>query len=233
MDHEQLVKSLRERLMRDSALREACAKIGARFGEWPVLRSRIADAVAGVVGEDCSDVRPETARLVDRLIKAGLLQEHPGGAYLRPAVPLDKLLDQKRKPPEPVVITFRPDVVEPAVPLAALSSATPEDADGEGDSGVELSPEEAVLIGLYTLHLERHRGLFSKATLVMELLRLFREWRLPAKLLSSRIIQRALREYLADEMLESVEEEDEGTYRLTERGLQDAKAAKSAWDERH
>lgn len=231
MNQEQLINDLRARLTASHDLRSACQIIVERFAEWPVFRRDIADAVSSIFGEENSDVRKDTPNLVDRLIREGFLIANPGGAHLRCAVPFGALLDWQRETPKAILISFRPDIPEAPAPSVAKAVASVEVTDSEDDiDDTELSQEDAVLIGLYTLHLERHHGLFSSATMVVELQRLFREWKFSQSMQSSRQIAHAIQEFVADEILEHMEE---GMYRLTERGLQDAAAAKSAWEDRH
>lgn len=229
MDQEQLINDLRARLTASHDLRIACQIIGERFRQWPVLRRDLAEAVSSVFGEENSDVRKETPKLVDRLIREGILMAHPGGAYLRCAVPIGEILNLRREAPPTRVFTFRPEVPEAPAPTAQPAA---DDAEEEEDAAVGLSLEEAVLIGLYAVHLERHHGLFACGTVVADLQRLFRDWHLPTQLHGAKGIWRVIVRYLQEEILEIADEGGE-TYQLTERGLQDAKTAKSDWDARH
>jgi len=227
MNREQQIAELRKTLAGSSQFRRACESLWERFEDWPQKRPDVADFLADLVSEANRELRPDTAALIDRLIRSGILMQLADGALIKPTLPLEEILGvEKRQPCEPLVIK---DISASKAPAPAPApEADPKEETEEGSDGLELS--EIVLAGLHSVHLERKGGVFNSGTVALDLRNTFREWRLSDKIWRSRkAIQRVINDCFDQELIEGVEE---GYWRLTERGLAEAKSAYDAWHRR-
>ncbi|MBI2551800.1 hypothetical protein HYW17_00660 [Candidatus Uhrbacteria bacterium] len=240
MNREQQIENLRQTLAGSSQFRRACQMLYEGFSDWPQRRPDVAETLAVLAAEESHELRRETARLIDRLIRSGFLTPLADGALLKPVLPLAEVLgvqDRRRRhehAPEPPVIhnisAPPPQAPEPeAEPKPEEESEEEEEEETEdGSDGLDLS--EAVLAGLYSIYLERKGGVFNADAVGRDLRKLFQEWKLPEKLWGSRkAIQGVINDCFDGELLEGVEE---GYWRLTERGLAEAKSAYDAWHRR-